>query len=399
MLEESLAAVADRDVLMRKATILRQVAEAAASEAAQSAVRPEVQYQKRLKAERAWKESGELNVQIAETFDARSQKEYPDDMWAATRCYLEAGDSKSAIKYLQLFIKQQPRDGRSAQARLDLGRQYEAMNQWDDAVKTLQTLADENGTTLAGYEGMYRLGEAFIHRGPDFHEQAEKAFLRLLDETPTVAPESIWYQKTLLEFGRLLYRRGKYDQALLRLNEYLRRYPQDPETRSASYLVAACVRQQGLAALEKSVAAVRLSDKEAYREIHRQKLESAVGEFRRLMQEYELLPQAEQTPLRREEYQNVLFGLADSLYELGNYEEAIKVYNVIVHRFQTSPCAMSAYVQLAAAYETIGRADQATAVFERARWTLEKIPENAFGRNLGEPTKQYWANWIKSIQH
>jgi hypothetical protein len=59
---------------------------------------------------------------------------------------------------------------------------------------------------------------------------------------------------------------------------------------------------------------------------------------------------------------------------------------------------MPAYVQLARAYLKMGRTDQYMAALERARWTLEKIPEEAFGRQLGAPSKQYWQHWIQTMQ-
>jgi tetratricopeptide (TPR) repeat protein len=127
-------------------------------------------------------------------------------------------------------------------------------------------------------------------------------------------------------------------------------------------------------------------------------LESAARQFERLAPEYEQAAEKELSPLGEKEYRDVLFGLADSRFELAQYEEAIRAYNLIVHRFQTSPCAMSAYVQLAAAYEGLKRKDQAAAVFERAKWTLEKIPEVDFAREMGEPSKAYWERWIKSME-
>jgi len=84
--------------------------------------------------------------------------------------------------------------------------------------------------------------------------------------------------------------------------------------------------------------------------------------------------------------------------ELDRFEDAVKICNVIIYQFRMDPCVMGAYVKLATAQLRMGYEDKARAVFERARWTLEKIPEWAFAFRLGEPSKPYWGNWIRVMQ-
>jgi tetratricopeptide (TPR) repeat protein len=403
MIEESMLRTADRDVLGRKAALLCQVAQVAAAAATAPETSEASRTAERLKAERDWNEASAVYVRMAETFDARTQHEYPDDIWQATRCTLLAGAHEKAVELLARFAREQPRDWRVTQARLDLGLQDEVLGNWDEAVETFRKVAEQENKTPASYEAMYHLGQALERKGPDFYAQAETPFRDLIENSPGVDPAALWYQNSLLELGRLEFRRGQsepkmYEAVILRMNEYLQRYPKSPERLSAGYLAAAATRQLGLRALARSDAATRPAEKDAYREIYRQRLESAARQFERLAPQYEQAAGREMTPLADKEYRDVLFGLADSQFELGQFEEAVRTYNLIVHRFQTSPCAMSAYVQLAAAYEGLKRKDQASAVFERAKWTLEKIPDVDFAKEMGEPSKAYWQNWIKSME-
>jgi tetratricopeptide (TPR) repeat protein len=403
MIEESMLRTADRDVLSRKAALLCQVAQVAAAAATAPGASETTRTAARLKAERDWNEASAVYLRMAETFDARTQKEYPDDLWQATRCTLLAGAHEPAVQLLARFSREQPRDWRVTQARLDLGLQYEVLGNWDEAVGSFRKVAEQENKTPASYEAMYHLGQALERKGPDFYAQAEEPFRDLIENSPGVDPAAVWYQNSLLELGRLEFRRGQsdakmYNSVILRMNEYLQRYPKSGERLSAAYLAAAATRQLGLKALEKSEAAPRQAEKDEQREIYRQRLESAMRQFERLAPEYEQAAGRQLSPLGEKEYRDVLFGLADSQFELGRFEEAIRTYNLIVHRFQTSPCAMSAYVQLAASYEGLKRKDQASAVFERAKWTLEKIPDVEFAREMGEPSKAYWQNWIKSME-
>ena len=397
IIEQSILRNPDRDLLLRRADILCKVAEVAAARTEQPDLDDPERLELRRKAERDWREAGSLYLTVADTFDGRTQKEYPDDLWLAVTCFLKAGAHEQAVEVLKTFIKYVPRDSRVPQAELELARQYEVLGKWSEAVETLQALTQQNGSTLPGFEGAYILGRTLIHMGPDFYQQAEDAFFALL-ENPSVSPSSLWYQKSLLELGRLMHRRGDYDRAILRLNEYIARYPDDTDVLSALYLLASSSRQQGLAALARRREAVRLTDKEALAEVHRQKLQSAVAQYEQLVKRYEQLSPEQMTVLRRQEYQGILFDLADSLFELGRTDEAIAAYGVVIYRLQTSPDVMSAYVQLARAHLMSGRTDQYMAVLERARWTLEKIPDEAFARQLGTPSKAYWQNWIRTLQ-
>jgi tetratricopeptide (TPR) repeat protein len=396
MLEESILANPDRNVRLNRARILLKLAQAAGKEAEGLADQPEAWKVKRLEAERSWREAGDDYLYVAEQFDGTTQKDYPDDIYQAAQCFVAAGAHARAVELLSRFLKEVPSDGRVPQVRLELARQYEALRQWDKAIETLQALKEVNRNTLAAFEGTYLLGKVYFDKGPEFYKQAEDQF-RLLVESAQVDPKNQWYRQSLLELGRLLFRRQEYDQAIMRLSEYILRYPDGLDTLSAKYLQASSVRHQGLAALAKSREEVRPHDKDALLKIHDEKLRSAVEEYRRLIVLYEQLP-GPPDALRRQEYHNVMFELADSLFELGLTEEARQAYNVIVYRFENMPAVMQAYVQLMAIYQGLGQKDQLLAVLERARWTLEKIPAERFAEQTGGPSKAYWQDWLQKVR-
>lgn len=150
-------------------------------------------------------------------------------------------------------------------------------------------------------------------------------------------------------------------------------------------------------ALAKHHEAVRLVDKEAYRQVHHQKLRAAIDAYRRLSRHYDELP-ALLPRLQRQEHRAVLFDLADSLHELGRTEEAIQAYNIIIYRYESAPCVMAAYVQLANIFQAMGQTDQFAATVERAYWTLEKIPAPVFVARFGGASKDYWQNWLRAMR-
>ncbi len=60
------------------------------------------------------------------------------------------------------------------------------------------------------------------------------------------------------------------------------------------------------------------------------------------------------------------FYRADCIYDLGNYMDAIKLYDDAAFRYQDDPAALVAYVQIVNANVALGRIEEAKAANERA---------------------------------
>lgn len=397
LLEETILPEPQRDVLMRKAALLEQVAQRHAALAEQAEPGSDEFTAMRLAAELKWRQAGDIYSEVAETFDATTQYDYGHSRWAATRAYMKAGAHARTAEMLKQFIMEQPLDSRVPQARLDLAREYEVLGQWEKAVETYRELIAENPNTLPGFEGRFRLAVALIGGGSAHYDEAEEQLLSLVERSDKVLPESIWYRRSLFELGRLMHLRGRHNETLMRLSEFVRRYPDDEQSLSARFLMVRSIRQQGLAALERSRTAEQVIERRAAAEISRQKLSSAVAEMRQLVGIYDELPSEARTPLALNEQRSLLFDLADTLLQLSRTDEAIAAYDEIVSRYQTSPAAMSAYSRLASEYRKLNKRDQLMAVLERARWTLEKIPEEAFAAEPGM-SRAFWQYWLETMQ-
>ena len=89
---------------------------------------------------------------------------------------------------------------------------------------------------------------------------------------------------------------------------------------------------------------------------------------------------------------------ADCAYELGSYDEAIRLYDAIAKRWPNDPVTMAASVQTVNSYFALGRGAEARAAHERARTLLAKLPAGAEQvmneGNLIVP-RTYWDQWLK----
>ena len=89
------------------------------------------------------------------------------------------------------------------------------------------------------------------------------------------------------------------------------------------------------------------------------------------------------------------FYRADCAYDLGRFEEAIKLYDAATLKYQDDPSALSAYVQIVNSYCALGKMDDARTANERAKWLLRKMPESSFSGESFPMPKAYWEQWLK----
>src|SRR5436190_17501270 len=89
------------------------------------------------------------------------------------------------------------------------------------------------------------------------------------------------------------------------------------------------------------------------------------------------------------------FYRADCIFDLGKYEDSIKLYDAAAFRYQDDPSALAAYVQIVNANCALGKMDEAKAANERAKWLLHKMPPEAFNTGGFAMPKEYWEKWLK----
>jgi len=90
------------------------------------------------------------------------------------------------------------------------------------------------------------------------------------------------------------------------------------------------------------------------------------------------------------------FYRADCLYDLGEYEEAIRLYDAATLRYQDDPSSVAAYVQIVNAYCALGRKEDARTAIERAKWLLKRMPEAAFDEARDSMPKEAWDGWLRA---
>lgn len=324
-------------------------------------------------------------------------KAYGDALWHGIDLYDRAGNTTAAISAMELFIAERPEDSWTPEALLRLGRAYQSVGQIDKAIAAYQKNQFRYPKSLAASKSAVPLAQALVANGPDSFGRAETVLLSVLDNNPLLDPTSQDFRQALFDLSNLYYREQRYEECVVKLEEFTKRYPTDDRLGQLLFLMGDSYRKSALQLHQKLATASTQKDPgfdPAEMESARQdRLKKAKGLYDRVVELYHNNPPTRDT--EKLYYKLAHFYRGDCLYDLGDYENAIKLYDNAAFRFQDDPSALAAYVQIVNAWCRLGKTEQAKAANERAKWVLRKIPPQSFTDGSFSMPKEYWEQWLK----
>jgi len=344
--------------------------------------------------------AGDAYIAYSRALTLADDRGHAEAMWKGVDLYDAAGDTQKAISALELFVAERPEDGQTPDALLRLGRTYQAAGQFDKAIEAFQHNQFRYPQSLAASQSGVPLAQSYIAKGPDQYPKAEKVLQDVID-SPLIRPDAKEFRQALFELAQLFYRTGRYEEAVARLEEMTERYPDDEHMGQLLFLMGDSYRKSvSLLAKQASDdsaespgnvdAATSLAEAAAAK---RDRLSKAKGLFDRVVEIYRQTPPT--TDLDKLYLKLSHFYRADCLFDLGQYEEAIKLYDAATLRYQDDPSALAAYVQIVNAYCAMGRTEEARTANERAKWLLRRMPAEAFTDGSFSMPKEYWEQWLK----
>ena len=89
------------------------------------------------------------------------------------------------------------------------------------------------------------------------------------------------------------------------------------------------------------------------------------------------------------------FYRADCVYDLGKYEEAIKLYDAAAFRYQDDPSALAAYVQIVNAYCALGKPTRRRPRTSGPSGCCGGCRPRLRATAASSMPKEYWDKWLK----
>jgi tetratricopeptide (TPR) repeat protein len=352
-------------------------------------------------------------------------------LWHAAQLFDQAGQSERAMKLYNQFIAQRPHDPRVPEALYNIGLLHESLGQFKQAIEYFKRNIKQNPKTPSSYMSTVELARCYMAQGADGFSKAEDALLSLVQNNTDLHPTANEFRISLFTLGELYYRSGRWSDAILRLEEAISRYPNDPAVSRATFWLADCYRKSAhdiSAAVAKNPALGQRDQLETQRAA---RLRRAAGLFSQVVARLDpqpaedaaetglasaaagsepstepatepatgTEPEAAPAKLGTLEQQYLRYSYlyrADCVFELGDYQQAVKLYDQAASRFASSITAVDAYVQIVNSYLALHEPAQARAAAERARWLLKRIPDTAFGQPPLRLSRDYYEALFRS---
>ncbi len=294
-------------------------------------------------------------------------RDYPDDLWSGVESYLAGHDYKNAIKVLNEYLKIEQRRRRPS-ALVGLGEAFLAQDEPAQALEVLRRAIDDFPHDPASFQARLVASDAYLAKGAV--EPAETVLTANLDDS-LLTPASQEWRDSLFALGRLLYRAGRYDDAIKRLDEAVSRYPTDKQSLEARYLLATAYARSANDPQPREAGAATSRQRTAQGRRVEQTWSAALEQYDKLVQE--IVKRQDEKPLSADEkamLRNGYFGRAEALFELGRFEPAIKAYSEVVNRYQSEPEVLDAYLQLSECYRRLRQPAEARAHWNRPKSSL-----------------------------
>lgn len=374
--------------------------------------------------ERQWKRSGQAYARLAE--NRRSSADHFSDLWTSAEDFSRGRDFESAIDKLNLFIAERTSSLLPA-ALVRRGQCFMNIGRFDRALGDLEEAIAGNPTDPVAFQACYLIGQCHLER--DEIDQAEQSWRKML-ESAELTPTAVEWRMALYSLGKLLYdtaeltRRKagqvvltgqeltseqqvagltRFDDAILRLEEFRDRYPSAPQTAEVRFLLARALQKSAeVPEARWKTAETDIARSEFRRQMH-ERLERAIRELLALQtlllahQSAGQFDQPGQVMLR-----NSFFEIANCYFLLGRYEAAIAAYSTSAGRYQHEPDSLTAYVQIANCYDRMQKPAEALSTLAQAQLILKQLPDQAFSglpSAMSRDDWQRWLNWAMKIHN
>ncbi|MBN2477089.1 MAG: tetratricopeptide repeat protein [Pirellulales bacterium] len=338
------------------------------------------------------RQAGRVYSRLAKTLVAT--REYPDQLWNSANAYLEGQDYRNAIRVLQEYLKNEARR-RHPQALVRLGEALLALNRTEEALEAFQECVEFHPDDAAAFRARLLASRAYLEAGDLRHVET------LLKENlygGLQSPDSQEWRDSLFALGELYHIERRFQDAIVRLEEAVERYPDDPQTLRAQYLIADSYRQSAEAAQKKRkqdlAGAARVVLTRQIQELFNKSLDK----YREIQQ---LLGHRQETgelrPLEKAMLRNCYFATGEVLFALGEYEAAIKAYSTATYRYQNEPEVLTAYIQIANAYHRLNDPIKARSTLEQAKVVLGRMKTESEFTETTNYTRQEWSELLDSL--
>lgn len=318
-------------------------------------------------------------------------REFTDDLWTAAETLQSGQAFQKAIDVLERYMRNEPVQ-RNALALLKLGEAHLASGNPDKAIVALEECLEFHATDASSYQARLMCANAYREKGN--YEKSEELLEFNLTRT-ALTPASPEWRDSKFELGSLLAQTGKHEESIAELEEAIKRYPNDSQSRGARYHIALSHRQAAREPLEQWREAKTVNDREIARQVADKHLQASHAMFQSVRNEITLADSINE--LDRATLRNCFMLGGDVLFELGRYEEARQSFASVSTLYQNEPYMLEALIQIYHCWRRQGDQLKAYGVIDQARQLLERLPPDADFANSTNMSRPEWDRLLNQL--
>jgi tetratricopeptide (TPR) repeat protein len=288
----------------------------------------------------------QAGVAFSKVLESASGDLYTKALYSAGHSFYMAGDYATAVPLLDEFAGAKLKDEHVPEVLYKEATALAALGSYERAINVCRGNAADHPTNIYAYRSMLLEGDLYRSLGGSNLAYAADIYSGILTDGRFLSESPEW-RRAIYALGETLYKIGDFKNAMLRLDEALQRFPDDPEAGSALYYFALACRQAAFA------------DPAGKQTL----LMRAASVFARL---------AAGAADDESQTRNAAFLEADSYYDLGDYAKALSLYDKAVEAHLDTPEATRALFQMANCYHRMGLRQQADATYKRAVFNLQR---------------------------
>ena len=382
--------------LLRVATAARQEADrmlaaANASNPAAGAIEPET----RARINRLLKRAGDAFASHANAPETKGSQDgsFAASLWAAADSYDLAGWRESAIANFAAYLEAtQPEDLARADAYWRIAVLNHAEGAYDEAAKFyLKTIeVSENQRPKA----IVPLARALAAGGrvADATQQLQS----VVDGVAGLKPSAEEYFEALDLYARLSFEKGDAVRSAELLREAIARRPEDARVGELAFRLGESLRVVARSAREVAESGdVSVARRDQLLREGSERMREARRAFEQTIAALE--PRGEALDaLARDMVREAHLSRAHCAYDLGQFEDAIPLYEAVDRKYPEHASSMVALIQIVNCCDALGDATRAETAHRRAQLRLARLPDDAFLAGGGILARESWEQWLRN---
>jgi len=315
-----------------------------------------------------------------------ASRRFTEDLWQAAENYFLGQSYSHAERMLTAYLYHEARD-KQASALLRLGQAQLALGKNDAAIDTLSECIEMHPGDAVIYQTRLECANAHLQLGQG--KRAQKLLLSNL-VGGSLEPAASEWRDSLFLFGQYLHDSEQYDEAIEKLDEAVRRYPDAPQALFARYTIARSYHSASKKPALLAHEAKTENERQKNRKWRDQNLLNALEYYLQVQRMLTLQGHIESHKFERALLRNCYMMQGSVLFQLKRYEEARKSYANISTLYQNEPSVLESFVHIANCYRRLNKPVKAKGTIEQAKLVLGRLPKGIDFKIATNFSRQSW---------